>query len=61
MGMTVTIDREFGVSLSHAGGYPGFGSFLLLFPNHDVGLFALANRTYAAPRHAVHDAAAVLM
>ena len=61
MGMSATIDREFGVSLSHAGGYPGFGSFLLLLPSHDVGLFAFANRTYAAPRQAVYDAALVLL
>jgi D-alanyl-D-alanine-carboxypeptidase/D-alanyl-D-alanine-endopeptidase len=61
MGMTAAVDREFGLSLNHSGGYPGFGSFLLLLPNHDVGLFAFANRTYAAPRQAVYDAASVLL
>ena len=60
MGMTVTVDTEFGVTLSHSGGYPGFGSFVVLLPKHGIGIFAFANRTYGAPRHAVLDALAVL-
>lgn len=60
MGMTVTVDKEFGLQISHAGGYPGYGSFVLLLPQHGVGLFVFANRTYAGPRNAVYDAAAIL-
>ena len=60
MGLVVTVDAEFGVHLSHSGGYPGFGSFMVLHPGSGIGLFALANRTYAGPRNAVLDALAVL-
>ena len=60
MGMVVTVDREFGLHLSHSGGYPGYGSFMLLLPEQGVGLFAFANRTYAAPRNAVYNAASIL-
>jgi CubicO group peptidase (beta-lactamase class C family) len=60
MGMWVAIDCDLGFTLSHSGGYPGYGSFVLLLPNHGVGIFAFANRTYAAPSAAVWDAAMAL-
>jgi serine-type D-Ala-D-Ala carboxypeptidase/endopeptidase len=60
MGMWVAVDCDLGLTLSHSGGYPGYGSHVLLLPDHDVGLFAFANRTYAAPSGAVWDAAVVL-
>jgi serine-type D-Ala-D-Ala carboxypeptidase/endopeptidase len=44
---------ELGAVMFHGGGYPGYGSFLLLLPDHNVGLFALSNRTYAGPTPAV--------
>jgi CubicO group peptidase (beta-lactamase class C family) len=60
MGMVVVVDCEFGFLLVHGGGYPGYGSFLLLLPQQGVGLFAFANRTYAEPRKAMYDAASIL-
>lgn len=60
MGMRIMVDCEFGSHLSHGGGYPGYGSFLLLLPQQGVGLFALANRTYAGPGNALYNAASVL-
>ena len=30
-----------GLTLAHGGGYPGYGSYLLLLPDHGIGLFAL--------------------
>jgi CubicO group peptidase (beta-lactamase class C family) len=60
MGMRVTADCEVGFSVHHAGGYPGYGSFLLLLPDHNVGIFAFASRTYAAPVSVVWDAATEL-
>lgn len=57
MGFRVAVDCELGTALSHSGGYPGYGSYLLLFPDAGVGIFAFANRTYAAPVPAVWDAA----
>lgn len=57
MGFRVAVDCEVGIALSHSGGYPGYGSYLLLFPDAGVGIFAFANRTYAAPTPAVWDVA----
>ena len=60
MGLTVAADCELGLTLSHGGGYPGYGSHVLLLPSSGVGIFALANRTYAGPAGPVWDAAMVL-
>jgi serine-type D-Ala-D-Ala carboxypeptidase/endopeptidase len=60
MGMWVAVDCDLGLTLSHSGGYPGYGSHVLLLPDHGVGIFAFANRTYAGPAGAVWDAAVVL-
>ena len=53
MGMRVTPDCELGLTLSHGGGYPGYGSFVVLAPERGVAAFAFANRTYQAPAGAV--------
>jgi CubicO group peptidase (beta-lactamase class C family) len=47
MGMRVVTDCELGQALQHGGGYPGYGSGLLLLPDYGVGLFVMSNRTYA--------------
>jgi len=60
MGMNVAVDCELGLTLSHGGGYPGYGSHVLVLPDYGVGIFALANRTYAGPRSPVWDAAVTL-
>ena len=60
MGMIVAVDCDLGVTLSHGGGYPGYGSYVLLLPDYGIGIFALANRTYAGPRAPVWDAAVSL-
>ena len=57
MGMRVAVDCDAGLTLAHGGGYPGYGSYLLLLPDHGIGLFALTNRTYAGPSGPVWDAA----
>lgn len=61
MGFVAATDCELGLTLSHGGGYPGYGSHVLLLPDYGVGIFALANRTYAGPRSPVWDAAVTLM
>jgi CubicO group peptidase (beta-lactamase class C family) len=53
-------DCLLGAVLFHSGGYPGYGSHMLLLPEAGVGLFAFANRTYAAPVVPVWDAAGAL-
>lgn len=60
MGMNITVDCELGLNLSHGGGYPGYGSHMLLFPDRGVGLFVFTNRTYAGPTAPLWDAAVVL-
>jgi serine-type D-Ala-D-Ala carboxypeptidase/endopeptidase len=60
MGMWAAIDCDLGLTLRHSGGYPGYGSHVLLLPENGVGIFALANRTYAGPSAAVWDAAIAL-
>lgn len=57
MGMRVAQDCDLGLTLAHGGGYPGYGSYLLLLPEQGVGIFALTNRTYSGPSAAVWSAA----
>ena len=57
MGLRVAQDCDLGTALTHGGGYPGYGSFMLLLPEHGVGIFAFANRTYTAPSRPVIEAA----
>jgi CubicO group peptidase (beta-lactamase class C family) len=57
MGLRVAQDCDAGFTLAHGGGYPGYGSYVLLLPDHGVGLFAFANRTYAGPSGLVWDIA----
>ena len=49
MGLIAATDCDLGLTLSHGGGYPGYGSHVLLLPDYGVGIFAFANRTYAGP------------
>ena len=61
MGFYAASDCDLGLTLSHGGGYPGYGSHVLLLPEYGVGIFAFANRTYAGPRPPVWDAAVALL
>ncbi|NGZ86981.1 serine hydrolase domain-containing protein [Duganella aceris] len=60
MGMNAAVDCELGLTLSHGGGYPGYGSHVLLLPDMGVGLFAFTNRSYSGSATPVWDAAMVL-
>ena len=60
MGLWVAVDCDLGLTLSHSGGYPGYGSHVLLLPERGAGIFAFANRTYAGPSAPVWDAAVAL-
>jgi D-alanyl-D-alanine-carboxypeptidase/D-alanyl-D-alanine-endopeptidase len=61
MGFYTATDCELALTMSHGGGYPGYGSHVLLLPEFGVGIFALSNRTYAGPRAPVWDAAVALL
>lgn len=48
-GLRITSDCRFELISGHGGGLPGFGSYMMWLPDHGVGLFAMANLTYAGP------------
>lgn len=60
MGLNPRDDCDLGFALTHAGGYPGYGSYVLLMPDSGVGVFAFANGTYAIPAKPVTAAALAL-
>ena len=49
MGWRVIDDCDVGQVVTHTGGYPGYGSVVMLLPEKGVGIFAFASRTYGAP------------
>jgi len=59
-GLVQANDCVLGNVLFHGGGFPGYGSHMLLIPEAGVGVFALTNRTYAGPTAPVWDAATAL-
>lgn len=59
-GLLVADDCDLGRVLYHGGGYPGYGSHMLLLPEAGVGVFAFANRTYAGPSAPAWEAALAL-
>lgn len=60
MGWTVISDCQLGRALQHGGGYPGYGSNVMLLPDKGIGIFILTNRTYAGPSSAVWKIALTL-
>jgi serine-type D-Ala-D-Ala carboxypeptidase/endopeptidase len=59
-GLLAGNDCVLGNVLFHGGGFPGYGSHMLLIPETGTGIFALSNRTYAGPSGPVWDAATTL-
>lgn len=57
MGWRVIDDCELGRVVTHGGGYPGYGSVVLLLPDKGVGIFAFSNRTYGGPALPAYRAA----
>lgn len=56
MGWSVMNDCDVGRIVTHSGGYPGYGSIVMMLPDAGVGVFAFANRTYAGPGRPVSEA-----
>lgn len=48
MGWRVINDCELSY-VTHTGGYPGYGSVVMLVPGTGIGVFAFSSRTYSAP------------
>jgi hypothetical protein len=55
-GLRVSQDCELGMMLHHGGGYPGYGSHMLLVPEAGVGIFVFTNRTYTGASGTAWDA-----
>lgn len=55
-GLRITSDCRFEHISAHGGGLPGFGSYMLWLPDYGVGLFAMANLTYAGPAPPINEA-----
>ena len=60
MGLIAAQDPELGNALMHGGGYPGYGSHMLLLTDHNVGIFVFSNRTYNGGSGPAWDAAMAL-
>ena len=60
MGLIAAQDPDLGNTLSHGGGYPGYGSHMMLMTDHGVGIFVFSNRTYNGGAGAAWDAAVAL-
>jgi CubicO group peptidase (beta-lactamase class C family) len=55
-GLRISSDCRFEQIAAHGGGLPGFGSYMLWLPDYGVGLFAMANLTYAGPAEPINQA-----
>jgi serine-type D-Ala-D-Ala carboxypeptidase/endopeptidase len=61
LGLFVLQDPELGTTISHAGGYPGFGSHMAWHPVTGLGVIGLGNLRYAPVRPVVADALTALL
>ncbi|MDB5468753.1 MAG: penicillin-binding protein [Caulobacter sp.] len=61
MGWRVSDDCDLGRTLSHGGGYPGYGSHVLLLPEKGLGIFVFTNKTYSGPSVPAWKAALALL
>jgi serine-type D-Ala-D-Ala carboxypeptidase/endopeptidase len=55
MGWQVVTDCDLSY-VTHTGGYPGYGSVVMLVPEAGIGVFAFSSRTYGAPSPAAYEA-----
>jgi serine-type D-Ala-D-Ala carboxypeptidase/endopeptidase len=58
--MRIAQDCDLGLTLAHGGGYPGYGSHVMLMPDYGVGIFVFTNRTYNGGSGPAWDAAVAL-
>jgi hypothetical protein len=60
-GLFVLQDPDLGTTVSHAGGYPGFGSHMAWHPATGLGVIGLGNVRYAPVRPVVAEMLAMLV
>jgi CubicO group peptidase (beta-lactamase class C family) len=59
-GLGITQTCEYGHSVAHSGGLPGFGSLMRWLPEYGVGIIAFGNRTYTGWGGVAEEALAAL-
>jgi CubicO group peptidase (beta-lactamase class C family) len=59
-GLSVSQDCNFAHIVGHGGGLPGFGSYMMWLPDYGVGMFAMANLTYAGTAGTIRNALELL-
>jgi CubicO group peptidase (beta-lactamase class C family) len=59
--LRITTDCRFELIAGHGGGLPGFGSYMAWLPDYGVGMFAMANLTYAGPSEPINQSWDVLL
>lgn len=60
-GLRISSDCRFELIVGHGGGLPGYGSYMLWLPDYGVGMFAMANLTYAGPAQPINQALDLLL
>ncbi|MCY7338438.1 MAG: beta-lactamase family protein [Sphingomonas bacterium] len=60
MGWGASDDCDLGRVVGHGGGYPGYGSYVMLLPDKAVGLFAFSSKTYGGASLPIWRAALAL-
>lgn len=55
-GLGALRDCRFSHVVSHGGGLPGFGSYMLWLPDYGIGFFGMTNLTYTGPAGPIFDA-----
>ncbi|HUD95798.1 serine hydrolase domain-containing protein [Sphingobium sp.] len=58
--MRIAQDCDLGLTLAHGGGYPGYGSHVMLMADYGVGIFVFTSRTYNGGAGPAWDAALAL-
>ncbi|MEW6225741.1 MAG: serine hydrolase domain-containing protein [Chloroflexota bacterium] len=61
LGLFVLRDVELGTTVSHAGGYPGYGTHMAWHPATGLGVIGLGNLRYAPVRPVVAEVLAMLV
>ncbi|MEM0953822.1 MAG: serine hydrolase domain-containing protein, partial [Pseudomonadota bacterium] len=60
-GLSIVRHCDAGLMLRHSGGFPGFGTHVIMMPELGIGVFGFANRTYTRMSGPVFDAAVTLV
>lgn len=55
-GLNISQDCDFAHVVGHGGGLPGFGSYMMWLPEYGVGMYAMANLTYASTAGTIRTA-----